>query len=137
VRSEREELLPEVLLDLPEVGGLAGEGGAMNRAEGGEPLSVVPTEEEVDVFIGVYAEELADDLDGKDLGIGDLGGRTALADAKILDSVVYETEDGHDEGAKIHKKKTSVAFDAVGLTPSVRGSSPSLKSSKKLAHGVR
>ena len=119
---------------------MAGEGGAMNRAEGGEPLRVVPAEEEVDVLVGVEAEELAHDLDGKDLRVGDLRRRAALANAKILDPVVYEAEDGHDEGAKIHKKKkkkkTSVPFGAIGLTPSVRGSSLSLKSSKKRAHGV-
>ena len=55
MRSEREELLPEALLDLPEVGGLTGEGGAMNGAEGGEPVGVVPAEEEVDALVGVEA----------------------------------------------------------------------------------
>ena len=39
--------------------------------------------------------------------VGELRGRTALANAKILEPVVYEAEDGNDEGAKIHKK-TSV-----------------------------
>jgi hypothetical protein len=27
--------------------------------------------------------------------------------SEVLDAVVYEAEDGNDEGAKIHKKKTS------------------------------
>ena len=108
----------------------------MNRAEGGEPLRVVPAEEEVDVLVGVEAEELAHDLDGKDLRVGDLRRRAALANAKILEPVVYEAEDGYDEGAKIHKK-TPVAVRCYWAdTASVRGSSLSLKSSKKLAHGV-
>jgi len=72
---------------------------------------------------GVYAEELAYDLEGKNLRVGDLRRRAALANAKILELVVYETEDGYDEGPKIHKKKTSVPLGAIGLTPSVRGSS--------------
>jgi len=33
----------------------------------------VPSEEEVDGFVGVYAEELAEELDGKeDLDVGEL-----------------------------------------------------------------
>jgi len=62
VRSEGEKLLPEELLYLPEVGGLPSESGAMDLAEGGEPLCVVPSEVAVDGFVGVYAEELTDDL---------------------------------------------------------------------------
>ncbi len=34
MRGEEEQLLPEALFDLPEVGGLAGEGGAMDLVEG-------------------------------------------------------------------------------------------------------
>ncbi len=62
VWGEREGILPEALLYLPEVGGLTGEGGTVDVAEGQEPLGVVPSEEEVDALVGVYAEELSDDL---------------------------------------------------------------------------
>ena len=107
----------------------------MHLAEGREPLAVVTAKEEVDALIGVYAEELPDSLDGEDLRVGELWRRAALANATILDLVVNEAEDSDDEGVKIHEK-TSVLFDAIGLTPSVRGSSLSLKSSKKPAHEV-
>ena len=88
----------------------------MDHAEGGEPLCIVPAEEEVDVLVGVYAEKLAYDLDGKDLRVGDLWRRATLANAKILETVVYEAEDADDEGAKIHKK-TPVSFGAIELGP--------------------
>jgi hypothetical protein len=137
VRGMGEQLLPEVFLDLPEVCGLPREGGAMHRPEGREPFAVVPSEEEVDALVGVYSKELAYDLYGEDLSVGKLRSWTALADALSFEPVVYEAEDANDEGAKIHKKKTSVMFGAIGLTPSVGRSSLWLKSSReKLAHGV-
>jgi len=128
--------LPEAFFDLPEVGRLPGEGGAMDLAECRKPLAVVPPEEEVDGFVGVYAEKLADDLDGEDLGVGELRSGAAPTDTPAFDSVVDEAEDGHDEGAKIHEKKTSAACGAIESTPSVGRSSLLLKSSTKLAHGV-
>jgi hypothetical protein len=48
VGSEDKKLLPEVFLELPEVGRLASEGGPMDLAEGREPLAVVTPKEEVD-----------------------------------------------------------------------------------------
>jgi hypothetical protein len=113
VGSEDEEFLPDALLDLPEVGGLTGEGGRMHFAEGGEPLRVVRAEEEVDVLVGVYAEELSYDLDGEDLRVGELGGRATLTDTPSFELIVHQTEDGDDEGAKIHRKRSPLA--SVGL----------------------
>jgi hypothetical protein len=137
VRSEAEELLPEILFDLPEVGCLPTEGGPMDLAEGREPFAVVPSEEEVDSLVGVDAEELSDHFDSEDPGVGELWSGTALADTPTFELVVYEAEDADDKGAKIHKNKTSVTFGAIGLTPSVGRSSLWLNSSReKLAHGV-
>jgi len=94
VRGQREKLLPEKLLDLPEVGGLTGEGGAVYLVEGREPLGVVPSEEEVDGLVGVDAEELPDHFDGEHLGVGELGGRSTLAQrSPLFESVVDEAED--------------------------------------------
>jgi hypothetical protein len=54
-----------------------------------------------------------------------------------FEPVVDKAEDGDDEGAKIHNKKTSAAYGAIESTPSVGRSSLWLKSSReKLAHGV-
>ena len=104
MRGECEELLPETLLDLPEVGGLAGEGGPMDLKKCREPFAVVPSEVAVECLVGVYPQELADHFDGEDLGVGELGGRAALANAAILEPIVYEAEDGYDESAKIHEE---------------------------------
>ena len=79
--SKREELLPEVFFDLPEVGRLPSEGSAMDLAKSWEPFAVVAAEEEIDSFVGVYAEKLSDDLYGEDLSVGELRSGTALADA--------------------------------------------------------
>jgi hypothetical protein len=65
--------------------------------------------EEFDIL--VHAEELAHDLDGEDFGVGELWGGAALAQwSPVLNSVVYEAEDGHDEGAKIHKKTSATSL---------------------------
>jgi len=71
VRGECEELLPETLLDPPEVGRLPGEGGPMYLAESRKPCSVVPSDEEVDALVGVETEELTDDLYGEELRVGE------------------------------------------------------------------
>jgi hypothetical protein len=89
VRGKEEQFLPEMLLDLPEVGCLTGEGGAVDIAESGEPLGVVAPKEEMDALVGVYAEELADHFYGEDLRVGELGGGSAASDApKVLELVV-------------------------------------------------
>ena len=67
MRSEAEELLPEALFDLPEVGCLPGEGGTMYLAEDGEPFTIVKAEVAEDRLVGVEPQELAYDLNGEDL----------------------------------------------------------------------
>jgi hypothetical protein len=97
VRSEREELLPETLLDLPEVlAACDGRRWCDEPRRGRETtLRSACGEEEVDallVWVSMCrgcAEELAYDLDGEDLRVGDLRRRTALSNVKILDAVVY------------------------------------------------
>jgi hypothetical protein len=136
VRSESEKLLPEALLDLPEVGGLPSEGGAVDLVEGREPLCVVPPEEEVDALVGVYAEELAYDLDGENFRVGELGLGSTASDAPPFELIIHEAEDRDDKGAKIHERKTSFCSRWIGAPPRVRRSSVWLKCSKKPAHGV-
>jgi hypothetical protein len=101
----------------------------------GEPLAVVLPKVTKDRLVGVDAEELADDLDGEDLRVGEPGGRSALADAASLESIVDEAEDGDDEGAKIHERRPPLRRSVWSL-PSVGRSSTLLKFSRKLAHGV-
>jgi hypothetical protein len=133
---KRKELLPELFLELPEVGCPPSEGGAVYLAEGGEPLAVVTAEKEVDALVGVEPQELPDDLDGEDLGVGELGGGSALTDTPSFELIVYQTEESYDEGAKIHERKTSFCSRWIGAPPRVGRSSTLLKLSRKPAHGV-
>jgi hypothetical protein len=110
VRNEREEFLPEALLYLPKVGSLPGEGSSMYLAEGREPCTVVPLEEEVDALVGVEPQELANHFDGKNFRVGKLRRRAALADALSFEPLVDEAEDGDDEGAKIHERGPPLRF---------------------------
>jgi len=135
VRSRREELLPNALLDLPEVGALSGEGGAVDFVQGGEPLAVMLPEVPKDRLVGVHAQELSNDLDGDGLRVRKLRRRAALANTAALEPIVDEAEDGNDEGAKIHERRSPLRR-LVWSLPSVGRSSLWLKFSKKPAHGV-
>jgi hypothetical protein len=87
VRGEAKQILPEAFLHFPEIGRLPGEGGAVHLGEGGEPLGVVPSEEEVNALVGIDAEELADYLYGENLRVRELWSGTTLADGSLLDLV--------------------------------------------------
>ena len=88
-------------------GRLATESGAMSFFEGWKPFAVVATEVGVDALVGVYAEELTNDLHGEDLAISEGGFGPALAEASSLEPIVDQAEDANDEGAKIHRAETS------------------------------
>jgi hypothetical protein len=88
VGDEGKKLLPEVFLDLPEVGSLTAEGGAVHFTECGEPLTVMTPEVTKDRLVGGHTEELAYDLDGENLGVGELWGRATLTDATPFEPVV-------------------------------------------------
>ena len=64
---------------MPEVGGLAGEGGAVQTCQGGELGGVVAAEVAEEVPVGAELPELADQLDGEDLAVGQRGLGAALA----------------------------------------------------------
>jgi hypothetical protein len=136
VGSKRKELLPELFLELPQVGCLPREGGAMDLTECREPLCVVPSEVAVECFVGVEPQKLSDDLDGENLGVGKHRGGATLTDTPSFELIVHQTEDSDDEGAKIHERKTSFCSRWIGAPPRVGRSSTLLKFSTKLAHGV-
>jgi hypothetical protein len=124
VRTLGQELLPEDLLDLPEVSSLPAEGGAMHASEVREEVSVVSPEVGKEFCVLVYPQKLAYDLDGEHFGVAQRWGRSATSEtSEVLEAVVDEAEDRDDEGAKIHNKKTSVTSGATGSTPSVGRSS--------------
>jgi hypothetical protein len=114
VGSESEELLPEALLEFPEVGRLPSEGGAMDLEKCREPFAVVPSEVVIECLVSVETEELADRFDGEDLGVRELGRRATLTNAAILEVVVDETEDGDDEGVKIHERRPPLCSVLLG-----------------------
>jgi hypothetical protein len=95
VGGEREHLLPEVFLDLPEVGALSGEGGAVDFTQGWEALGVMTPEVTKDRLVGVEPQELSDDLDGEDLCVRKFGQWTTRSEVSSFDSTVDEAEDGH------------------------------------------
>ena len=87
---KRKEFLPEAFLDLPEISSLPSEGGAMDEAQCGKPLAVVPSEVAVECLVGVQTEELSDDLDGEDLRVGEFRGGAALAQgSSVFEPLVY------------------------------------------------
>jgi hypothetical protein len=65
VRCFSQELLPEILFDLPEVCGLPGEGGAMHVQEVRKEVGIVPPEVGQELRILVYPQKLADNFNGE------------------------------------------------------------------------
>lgn len=88
---------------------MAGEGGAVDFAQGEEPLAVTLPEVTKDRLVGVHAEE----LDGQDLRVGELRDRTVLSNTPSFELIVNQAEDGDDEVAKT-QGKTSVTSRAIG-----------------------
>ena len=98
--------------------------GAMHPQEVREEVGVVAPEVRKEFRVFVESQELTDDLDGEHFGVAERGSGPAPSEAPelFLESVVDEAEeDGDDEGAKIHKEKTSATSvsGAIGSTPSV------------------
>ncbi len=101
-----------------------------------EEVGVMAPEVGKDLRVFVESQELSDDLDGEDLRVAQRGGRSALSEiSEVSDAVVDETEDGNDEGARIHERRPPLRW-LVWALPSVGRSSLWFKPSMKLAHGV-
>jgi hypothetical protein len=86
----------------------------MHVQEVREEVGVVAPKVRKELCILVYTQELADDLDGEHFRVTERGGGSAPSEmSEVLEPVVYEAEDGNDEGAKIHEK-TSTTSGAIG-----------------------
>jgi hypothetical protein len=84
-----------------------------------------------EVLLGVESQELAYDLDGQDLRVGELRLRTALAQLGFsFEPVVDEAENGDDEDAKIHERRPP-SLRLVWSLPSVRRSRSLFNPSRK------
>src|SRR5215212_1022203 len=93
-----------------------GEGGPMYVQEVREVVGVVAPEVGKEFRVFVESQKLADDLDGDDFGVAERGGGSAPSEApEVGNAVVYEAEDGYDEGAKIHKRRPPLRlYGAIG-----------------------
>ena len=112
------------------------EGGAIHPPEVREEVGVVTPEVREQLRVFVYPQGLADALDREDLRVVERGGRAAPSEAsEVLEPVVDEAEDGHDEGAKIHERRPPLRRSVWSL-PSVGRPSLRFKPSMKFAHGV-
>jgi hypothetical protein len=91
----RETLLDQ-LLDAPEVGRLAHEGGAVDAGQRRELGGVVAAEVADEVAVLAQTPELADELDGDDLAVGEGGVGASLSEpgqVEGLHFVIHEAED--------------------------------------------
>jgi hypothetical protein len=82
-----------------EVGGPAGEGGAVDPEQAGGLGRVVAAEVGEESLVVAQAEELPDQLGGDDLAVSQGRGEPAGAGAaggELLEQVVYQAEDGQD-----------------------------------------
>jgi hypothetical protein len=80
-----------------------------------EKVGVVAPEVRKEFRVFAYPQELAYDLDGKDFRVAERRSGSACSEApEVLELVVYEAEDGHDKGAKIHESE-DLLLASVGL----------------------
>jgi hypothetical protein len=87
----------------------------MHTSEVREEVGVVATEVGEDLRVFIEPQELTDDLDGDNLRVKECGSGSACSEASELsDTIVYEAEDGDDEGAKIHESG-DLLLASVGL----------------------
>lgn len=87
----------------------------MHMQEVREEVGVVVPEVGNEFRIFVYPQELAADLDGEHFGVAQRWGGSASSEApEVLESAIYEAEDGDDEGAKIHESG-DLLVASVGL----------------------
>jgi hypothetical protein len=95
----------EQLLGPPQVGGLPGEGGAVHARQRREVGPVVLAEVPEQPRVAVEPQVLADQLDGDDLAVGQLGAGAALAGrarAEGLQMVIHEAEHHKQEVLQRH-----------------------------------
>ena len=64
-----------------------------------EVVGVMAPEVGKELRIFVESQKFADDLDGEYFGVTERWGGSAASDAPFFEPVVYEAEDGDDEGA--------------------------------------
>jgi hypothetical protein len=76
--------------------------GAVDTAQGGEPVAVVPAEVVVQALVGVDAQELPDAFDGQDLAVGQGRLGAALAQPPPTQPVIDQAVHGDEQRRSIH-----------------------------------
>jgi hypothetical protein len=87
----------------------------MHASEVREEMGVVVPKVRKEFRVFIESQELADDLDGEHFRVAERwSGSTCSETPEFSDTVVDETEDGHDEGAKIHEGRPPSRFGWFG-----------------------
>jgi hypothetical protein len=104
-----EQQLPQPLLDQPQVGRLAGEGGAVDPPQGGKPAGVVTPAVLIDPHVLVIPQELPDHLHGQHLSViqvrcGTAGPHPAPVrmSAQLAQQFIDQAIDGYHELFQVH-----------------------------------
>ena len=119
------QVAPQALLDLPQVGGLAREGGAVHAGERREEVGVVAAEVAVDALVGGDAQERAHALDGQHLAVGQGRRRAAgpqpLVVQAVLHGVVDPAERDYNELVQVHREPPEVNVEHSLCSPAGLG----------------
>ena len=143
----------QVLLDLPEVGGLPPEGGAVHILKFWEQVGVMAAKVGENAAIGVvtdkpqvHASKFANKLGGHDHAVTHGRARAALAQARsakqVDQKIVYDAEHGGNKVVKRHGRQVGYGkreSDGLHLIPKPRRPACSYvcrSESKKLAHAI-
>jgi hypothetical protein len=94
----------QALLDCPQVGRLTGKGGAVDAAQGGEPVAPVAAEVLVQTLVGIDAEELPDTRNGQDFTVGQDRVGAALAQPPTGQPVVDQAVHRDEQRRSIHAR---------------------------------
>ena len=126
----RQDVLPQALLEVPQVRSLPSERRAMDRSERGEPRGVVTAEVVEDALVGINAEEGSHHFHGQHLAVVQPRTWSTGPHGLIPHPVVDETEDVHQERAKLHREtfhrdSCVVRFVHIGSEGLISASTPS------------
>jgi hypothetical protein len=95
----------EQLLDFPQVGGLADEGGAVDRNQGREGIGMIAAEEPKQPRVVRETQQFADQFQGDDFGVAQDGfGTTAawVVPPGGAELVIDEAEDAQEQVVGVH-----------------------------------
>jgi hypothetical protein len=97
VLDQTQKLLPNLLLDLPEVGGLPGESGSMHSLQAGKEVPIMLAEIAVQFRVLAAAQEFSHCFHGQNLGVRQSRRKSALPQVfpskKALQRIIDQAKD--------------------------------------------